>query len=180
MPKEQNVPNTSAGKLHLLDLADMKIQMGDRWTRMADAVERFFEGAVRRNLGPGDTFVRKGELTYIMLFRNLTVEEAQLKCRTISEEVCERVFGDQIHRASLRSLVVPLSPDTLVGNTISDALEELLERKGKEVIIQITSKGQSEPETKKVSSPEVSDEKPLTFLYRPIWDATKNVVITYL
>src|ERR1700677_3372568 len=134
MAKDQNAPNTSAGKLHLLDLADMKIQMGDRWTRMAEAAERFFEGAVRRNLGPGDTFVRKAELTYILLFRNLTPEEAQLKCRTISEEVCERLFGDQIHRASLRNLVVPLSPDAIVGNTISDALDELLEHKGREVI----------------------------------------------
>jgi hypothetical protein len=180
MSKDQAVPNTSAGKLHLLDLAAMKSQMGDRWTRMADAMENFFEGAVRRNLGPGDTFVRKSELTYILLFRNLTAEEAQLKCRTISEEVCERLFGDQIHRASLRNLVLPLSADTLVGNTISDALDELLERKGKEIIVQITSKAQPEPEIRKETAPEVPDDKALTFLYRPIWDATKNVVITYL
>jgi hypothetical protein len=180
MSKDLPIPNTSAGKLHLLDLADMKIQMADRWTRWAEAAERFFEGAVRRNLSPGDTFVRKAELTYILLFRNLTAEEAQLKCRTISEEVCERLFGDQIHRASLRNLVIALSPDALVGNTISDALNELLERKGKEVIVQITSKAQPAPEIKKSPAADVSDEKALTFMYRPIWDATKNVVITYL
>jgi hypothetical protein len=134
--------NASAGKLHLLDLADMKSRMGDRWARMADPVERFFEGAVRRNLGPGDTFLRQGELSYILLFRDLSAEEAQVKCRTISEEVCERLFGDQIQRASVRTLVVPLGPDALAGNAISGALDELLERKGREIIVQVsTAKG---------------------------------------
>jgi hypothetical protein len=81
MSSHSAVPSASAGKLHLLDLADLKKQMGDRWTRMADPVERFFEDAVRRNLGPGDTFMRQGELSYILLFQNLSPEEAQINLR---------------------------------------------------------------------------------------------------
>ena len=183
MSSHSAVPSASAGKLHLLDLADLKKQMGDRWTRMADPVERFFEGAVRRNLGPGDTFMRQGELSYILLFQNLSPEEAQIKCRAISEEVCERLFGDQIKSASLRTLVVALGPDALAGNAISGALDDLLERKGREVIIQVTaSKGPAPAAmsgTPKAADDD-ADEALSTFLYRPLWDATKNVVLTYL
>jgi hypothetical protein len=178
-----NTSNASAGKLHLLDLADMKSQMGERWARMADPVERFFEGAVRRNLGPGDTFLRQGELSYLLLFRDLSPEEAQIKCRTISEEVCERLFGDQIQRASLRTLVMPLGPDVAVGNAISGALDELLERKGRETILQISKGGAAAPDAPAPVShaPDEGCEIDTTsYLYRPIWDATKKVVLTYL
>jgi hypothetical protein len=183
MSSEPIPTSASAGKLHLLDLADIKAQMGGRWARMADPVERFFEGAVRRNLGPGDTFLRQGELSYILLFRDLAAEEAQVKCRTIAEEVCERLFGDQIQCASLRTVVVALGPDALAGDAISGALDEMLERKGKELIVEVASSKMKEPAAVP-SAPgapaEESDENEFTFLYRPIWDATKNVVITYL
>ncbi len=150
---------------------------------MADPVERFFEGAVRRNLGPGDTFMRQGELSYILLFQNLSPEEAQVKCRAISEEVCERLFGDQIKSASLRTLVVSLGPDALAGNAISSALNDLLERRGREVIIQVTASKDPAPaamsRTSKVPD-DGADETSSMFLYRPLWDATKNVVLTYV
>lgn len=183
MPSETITANASAGKLHLLDLAEMKAQMGERWTRMADPVERFFEGAVRRNLGPGDTFLRQGELSYILLFRDLSAEEAQVKCQTIAEEVCGRLFGDQVESASLRTVVAALGPDAMAGGAISGALDEMLERKGKEVIVKWDPSGPVEPK-ESPSAPGTSEaesgEDALTFLYRPIWDATKNVVITYL
>jgi hypothetical protein len=183
MPSDPIAPSASAGKLHLLDLANVKTQMGDRWARMADPVERFFEGAIRRNLGPGDTFLRQGELSYILLFHNLSPEETQVKCRIIAEEVCERLFGDQVQGASLRTLVVALGPDALAGDAISGTLDELLERKGKELIVDVAAPQKQEPKTglPGPGAPAAeSDEKRYTFLYRPIWDATKNVVITYL
>jgi GGDEF domain-containing protein len=182
MAQDMTGPKSSAGKLHLLDFADIKAQIGDRWARMGDPMERFFEGAVRRNLGPGDTFFRQGELSYILLFRDLSAEEAQLKCRTISEQVCERLFGDQVHRASLRILVAPLDQDQIAGSAVSSALDELLERKGKEVIFQAsTAKDASvrNPPAAKDPDPAAAAQD-YHFIFRPIWDATKNVVITYL
>ena len=179
MASEQTVTTASAGKLHLLDLAGLKNQMGERWARMAGPVEGFFEGAVRRNLGPGDTFSRHEELSYILIFRNLSPEEAQVKCRIIAEEVCERLFGDQVKKASFRMLVMPLPPDALAAGSAPGALNELLERKGKEMIFQSSSgKEANAPAVTAAATP--SDEAEFHFLYRPIWDATKNVVVTYL
>jgi hypothetical protein len=183
MLTDQAVANASAGKLHFLDLADLKAQMGSKWTRMEDTVERFFEGAMRRNLGPGDSFIRQGELSYILLFRSLGPEEAQLKCRTICEEVCERLFGDQVYRASLRTLISPLKPDFVAGDEGAAALDEHLERHGKETIFRVDPAGDSASPAAAHPAPaeaEAESEDGMTFSYRPIWDATKNVVVTYL
>jgi hypothetical protein len=178
MSSNQTVAGATAGKLHLLDLAALKSQMGDRWARMADPVECFFEGAVRRNLGPGDIFFRQGELSYILMFRALSPDEAQLKCRSISEEVSERLFGDRVSKASFRALVMPLPPDALAGAAMPDGLDELLENKGKETIFLATASKDQETSAK-VDEPAADTEEP-TYFYRPIWDATKNVVVTYL
>src|ERR1700734_3613077 len=98
-------PTNSAGKLHLLDLAQIKGKLGDKWLRMSAHVERFFETAIRHSLGPGDTYSRLDELSYVVLFRGLSPIEAQLKCRVISEEVCQRLFGEQGMQVKLRNLV---------------------------------------------------------------------------
>lgn len=166
----------TAGKLQLLDLAAMKTQMGDKWARKADAMESFFEGAVRRSLGPGDSFTRQGELSYVLMFRDLSPEEAQLKCRTIAEEVSERLFGDQVKKAGFRSLVMPMPPGAPVA---PEGVDSLLEQKGKEMIFLATNSGEQKaaPEAQATATQEAED---LTFCYRPIWDATKNVVVTYL
>jgi hypothetical protein len=180
MSMDQATVSTSAGKLHLLDLAALKSQMGDKWARKVDAMECFFEGAVRRSLGPGDTFSRQGELSYILMFRDLSPDEAQLKCRAIAEEVSERLFGDQVKKASFRTLIMPLQPETLSGVALPGGLDALLESKGKETIFLATNSGeQKAPPQAEADVPAPDADEP-TYIYRPIWDATKNVVVTYL
>jgi hypothetical protein len=177
-------PRTVAGKLHLLDLSGIKSRMGERWERTSDLVERFFDGAIRRNLGPGDTFIRQSELSYILLLRDLSPDEAKIKCCTICEELSERLFGDQVHSASLRTLVASLVSSALPEDAPTEAFDEILERDGSETIIRVgPAPGQSATAT---GDPEQnwSDEgrcpAPLKFKHRPIWDTATNVVVSYL
>jgi GGDEF domain-containing protein len=176
-------PRTAAGKLHLLDLTDIKARMGARWEKTSDLVERFFDGAIRRNLGPGDTFVRLGEMSYILLLRDLSPEEAKIKCCTICEELSERLFGDQVHSASLRALVTSLASSTLPEDAPVEAFDEILERDGSETIIRVGpppgANGASAPHHEGLD--DGSNEcAPLRFKHRPIWDTATNVVISYL
>jgi hypothetical protein len=175
-------PRTVAGKLHLLDLTGIKERMGARWERTGELVERFFDGAIRRNLGPGDTFVRQGELSYILLLRDLSPEEAKIKCCTICEELSERLFGDQVHSASLRSLVASLVASALPDDAPTEAFDEFLERDGSETIIRVgPPPGQNGASgTEKNWEGEDADSAPLKFKHRPIWDTATNVVISYL
>lgn len=180
-------PVKSAGKLHLLDLSAIRSQMADRWERMSASIARFFESAIRRHLGPGDTFTREGELSYLLLFRELSPDEARLKCCTICEELGERLFGDEVQGASLRALVAALTPGLAAND--APAVDAMLERQGKETIIRIRPARDGVPagETANEVAPpspspahEPSAKAAPTFRWRPLWDAAKSVVITYL
>ncbi len=187
-------PVTSAGKLHLLDLGHLKERFGGKWPRMASHVETFFEAAIRRSLGPGDTFSRMGELSYIVLFRELSAEEAQLKCQTISEEVCERLFGQQGTQVTLRNLVANVSIASLPpGIEAHGMLDALLEREGKETIVSRQAPDRivkaEVAQSERILSLRFANDSTvlhristaeIDYLYRPVWDAAKQVVVTYL
>ena len=185
-------PVASAGKIHLLDLGALKARLGNKWTRMAQHVQMFFEAAIRRALGPGDTFCAHEELSYLVMFRDLTPAEAELKCIAISEEVCRRLFGANGEHVSLRNLVAHVGlASAPSGPAARVALNSVLERDGKEVLV---ARG-GEPENEPHSIPAIDlrwalgggqfkrqrislDE--IGFVYRPLWDLTNQVVLTYL
>ena len=135
----------SAGKLQLLDLAPLKAHIGNKWERLSTHLETFFETAIKRSLAAGDTYTRVNELSYLVLFRGLSVEETQLRCSIISQEICQRLFGEHSVEASLRNLVACVD----IGDLPTDvgkinALDSLLEQCGKETIIS-ASHLQAEP-----------------------------------
>lgn len=175
------VPKSVTGKLHLLDLSEIKNRMGEKWERTAPLAERFFEGAIRRNLGPGDSFIRQGELCYILLLRDLTPEEARVKCLTICEGLGERLFGNDHAGASLRALLAPLAGAPLLTGESAGQLDSFLEREGSETIIAPAApEGQSAEATAQTSAGNEDFQLPIRFHHRPIWDTAVNVVINYL
>ena len=169
--------SASAGKIQVLDLAQLKDHIGPKWNRMAEPVQQFFEAAIRRHLGPGDSFHRSGELTYLVVFRGLSPSETEFKCAAISEEVCARLFGSNGAEVILRNLVanVRASDIPAVGQGVTE-LDALLEQRGREVLVSKESaqaeaalrvRIRSEPDTiRRIASAD------LGFAYRPVWDST--------
>ncbi len=180
--------SNSAGKLHLLDLIQIKTRLGDKWLRMATHVERFFETAIRRSMGPGDTYSRLDELSYLVLFRALSPEEAEIKCRAISEEICQRLFGEQGMQVSLRNLVASVNIASLPPDIPAQAvLDAHMERVGRATIV---SRGNpdgpvivAQSLSLRISGDDafgrVSTDE-IEYFYRPVWDTVKQVVVTYL
>ncbi len=167
------------GKLHLLDLSEIKRRVGARWEKSAATAERFFEAAIRRHLGQGDSFIRHGELSYILLLRDLTPEEAKIKCCTICEGLGERLFGNEIGAASLRALLAPLQGAPALTGESAAQLDLFLEREGSEIII--GKEGVAAPAAPPPPPP--MEEKPAFTVrchHRPLWDTAVNVVINYL
>ena len=181
----------SAGKIHLLDLGALKERLGPKWDRMAQHVQMFFEAAIRRSLRPGDTFCRFEELGYLVMFRELSAAEAELKCASISEEVCKRLFGENGEQVSLRNLVAHVGLTTVPSGAEGNAaLNTLLERTGKEVVIKSGGGAKlrvqrEEPTFRlRVGGVPLSRQRipasEISFVYRPIWDSVNGVVLTYL
>jgi hypothetical protein len=130
----------AAAKLHVLQLEPIKEKLGPRWGRLSDLVHQLFEQALKRAQGPGDSFVSVGELSYVVTFRGLSPEEANLACAAVANEACKLLFGDGLHDISVRSLVgtVPLS----AAHAAADwhKVSALLEQHGQEIVIRSGSR----------------------------------------
>lgn len=177
----------SAGKIHLLGLEAIRARLGDKWEKMSGLVHRYFEAAIRREMQPGDTFQHFGELSYLVLFRGASLAEAQLKCHAIAESVTKRLFGEEDQDVSVRNLTAPLDAMTL--DQIEDCVRvnDHLEEFGQETLIHSRA-GKTEvtsAATIRVRMShsgvqhQISKVRP-AFVYRPLWDTAKGVVLTYI
>jgi len=125
-----------AAKLHVLALTPLKEQLGAKWPRLSQLVHKLFETAIARAQGPGDYFAQLDELSYIAIFRNLTVADATQVCATIAREVCLALFGDQVEEVSVRNVVSSITiPDGTDLPRVGRLIEAILERNGTETVI---------------------------------------------
>ncbi len=84
----------AAGKLQLLDLEEIKDKLGDRWQSIADRAMQIAEGIIERRLSSSDVLARYEDDSYVILFADLTEEQARLKAAAIAREVRERLLGE--------------------------------------------------------------------------------------
>ncbi len=84
----------SAGKLQLLNLDEIKRDAGDRWEQMAEKAHTIAEQVIRHRLAPSDVLAPYDDNSFIVLFAELTEEQARLKAAAIAREVRERLLGE--------------------------------------------------------------------------------------
>jgi hypothetical protein len=187
----------SAGKMTLLGLENIKLRLGERWEKVSGSVHRFYEAALEKRMGPGDAFYKVGEMSYVAVFPNLSAAEAQVKCVAVAEEVCRRMFGDDTGEVSVRSVVGEIDSKLVLEDVdIAATIQQCLELNGMETIVSedgrtlpkpsilpdLPAKGEKQlsvafgPGARAVPL----TEKELSFVYRPIWDAARQVVLMYL
>lgn len=153
---------------------------------------KVFETAIRRELRPGDTFLRSDEMSYLVIFPGLSQAEAQLKCAAIAEEVCRKLFGEDDENIQLRSLVAQID-ETVIAQAAAGShnlLDEFLERNGIEAIVSKNELRRAQEEASQMSfrlsfthlvqRHENVSATEISFIYRPIWDAKNRAIITYL
>lgn len=178
----------SAGKIHLLGLEDVQQRLDKKWNRMSELVHRYFEAAIRREVGSDDSFVKVDELSYLLLLRESSLAEAELKCAKISGEVCEHLFGENAVDVSTRSLTLPVNDADLSLAAVQRAMNALLEKEGREARFYLDHQSASSDVHQNIRVQLDTDfeqthylpiENP-DFLYRPIWDSVRGIIVTYL
>ena len=105
----------AAAKLHVLHLDPIKAKLGEKWERLSNLVHKLFERTLYQAQGPRDHFLLVDELSYVVTFHDLSLEEAGLACATVARKVCELLFGSDIDDIAVRSLVGPVSSALLSG-----------------------------------------------------------------
>lgn len=83
----------AAGKLQLINFDEIRAKLGDRWPAMADKARHITEQVIAKRLAASDVSAPMGD-GYIILFAELTEEQARLKATAIGREVRERLLGE--------------------------------------------------------------------------------------
>jgi hypothetical protein len=126
----------SAAKLHVLQLEPIKARLGPKWEKLSALVHTLFEKSLRHAQGPADHFLLVDEMSYVVTFHNLSLEEASLACASVAKEVCGLLFGADVDDITIRGLVGLVSASMLENAAGKGAqITELLERTGGEIIV---------------------------------------------
>jgi hypothetical protein len=184
-----NLNQPLAGRVNFVGLSKIRDKLGDRWDRVANRADEIASKAIERRLTAADVYTRYQELNYLIIFAQLSKEQAQLKCALIAEEITKHLLGEDVG-AELLDVKTMLS--ALDGYAVFEdvpSVETLaLRLAGDEAAAAQGAAARGAP-----PSPDENDawwetdpgvdSDPLAavqLVYRPMWDVKHNAVTTYL
>jgi len=197
----ESAPSLQASRVNIIGLKRVKERFGDAWKRVADRADRIVRNVIERHLDPGDIYATWGEDTYITVFARLSEQEARVKCYLIGNEIVRTLLGDDAAEFLEVKTAVTRVDGSVDLRTVG-SMAQLFE--GAEVISPLapppepTAAPKAEVkrgvDTGLVLTP-IERERPaapegeavrtdvlagVDFVFRPMWDPTRNVIATYL
>lgn len=184
-----------AGRVNFIGLSKIRDELGGRWPQVAARADEIARKAIEHRLTDVDVYTQYHELQYLIIFAQMTQEQAQLKCALIAEEIAKRLLGED---AATGLLEVKTMVSQLDGSikfedvpSIAALAASLAEPGG-------TSDGgrddgaEKSPAHAAAGGPEKDDawwatnhggQDPLAavqLVYRPMWDVKRDAVTTYV
>ncbi len=83
-----------SGNIHMVGLHRIRERVGEDWPRIAERANEMAQAAIRRACGPDDLFLAYDELSFLIIFANMSREQAQLRCIEIVEDITRRLLGE--------------------------------------------------------------------------------------
>ncbi len=87
-------PNFIAGRVNLIGLSKIRDRLGPNWEKLSARAHEIARHEIGRRLTPADVYTRHNEFQYLLIFSQLSKEQAQLKCALIAQEVAKRLLGE--------------------------------------------------------------------------------------
>jgi hypothetical protein len=160
-----------AGRMQFLNMEEIRKHFGDKWESMAEKAYSIAEQVINHRLAPTDVCAPYDDDSYILLFAELTEEQARLKAASISREIRERLLGElgiddrnwaKAFVGDIKTLV-PVKP----GETIT--IEQIGQQLAKTEDIAPPPLSQADAELQR----KVGE---VGICYRPTWYAPKKVI----
>jgi hypothetical protein len=192
---------SSAGKMTVLGLEGVRARLTDRWDKISERVHAYFAMLLEREMKQGDCYYQLDELSYLIVFRDLSKDGAQIKTLAIAQAASRHLFGEDTGAVAIRLIVGAVDGQALLHDDPIAAVQAGLHRNGTETIVAPDGsvappeagfvRGEivaDEPATQRLhvvfgpdcDHPELIRENRIAFRYRPIWDAKRKVILTYL
>lgn len=86
--------NAAVGQVMILNLDAARKRIGEKWPLVSRHVHMLVDNLLSRRLGRENVYFQCEEGLYAIVFSDRTKEEAEARCRELSIEIMERLFGD--------------------------------------------------------------------------------------
>lgn len=200
-------PSLQASRVNIIGLKRVKEHFGDEWQRVADRADRIARNVIERHLDPGDVYAAWGLDTYVTVFARMSEQEARVKCYLIGNEIVRTLLGDEasefleVKTAVTRidgsvdlkaagsmdrlfagaEVIGPLAPPSEAAPA-PDAPPDSAGSMGAELGLSFLPIERDRPAAPVV--PESDGVRAnllvgIDFVFRPMWDPTRNVIATY-
>ncbi|MBF0335839.1 MAG: hypothetical protein HQL40_19725, partial [Alphaproteobacteria bacterium] len=80
-------------KLYLISLQEFRVAVGDHWRRLEPRAVMISEATIKRHLGRGQNWGRKGAELFVLIFPNMPAEQATDLVTVIAAEIGRRLLG---------------------------------------------------------------------------------------
>lgn len=168
-----------AGRVNFIGLSKIREKLGERWPAVSDRADEITRRAIERRLTSVDVYTRYKELHYLIVFAQLTKEQAQLKCALIAEDITKRLLGEDIapELLDVKTMISPLGGDVAFEDV--PTIEELAAK---------LAEGGEDPSPapaddnwwESQDDPAADPLDGLRIVYRPMWDVRRNAVTTFV
>lgn len=169
---------TQAGSIHLLGLESLREKLGNRWEAASSRIQQLAEKLLDQHLGPTDAWFRHGNGTYVVVFATLGPEQARLICAKVVEELQTLLLGHaDTESITVHTAVHEIGADVMfVPARLKDMLDGALHQSFHAARDAQTAGGAAVGWAASAPQP----MGPLSVKYRPVWDAKRQVLSTYL
>lgn len=129
-------PTIMAGSIQLIGMAEIKEQLGARWSAVADIACRIAEQTIQRHISDEDAYQRHGDDTFVLCFASSDKAHAEAKTKSIGDEIASMLaqqtpqIGLQVDHtvAELKWADIDNGGAESVAETIARELRQLRER----------------------------------------------------
>jgi len=160
------------GSVNVINLEEIKAQIGSRWDRLKNAVWAHLEGLLRQRLSSNDFYVQLDEVTFVLCSPSANREEAQIFCLRIAHELHNAMLGNcEMDRIKIARVVSSTGDSIEIVPIAGEALKQLARRAG----LDGSEEGNSTMVQATASTPKLA----ISHAFFPLWDCQREVITTY-
>lgn len=161
-------------QVYLLDLSKIRDSLGPKWDQSLDKIHIKADSIIQSHLTARDLFIRRDDVSYLVVFDALPKLQGHLKANTLNEEIARALVGTE--EAGKLICVMDVAIDAKGEVVISQApgKDQLIT----ELVSQADRDRATGAKTQGDQSPIMLDG--VEFIYRPMLVTRTRVVSTYV
>jgi hypothetical protein len=165
-------------RVFVISFESWQAKLGNKWERLQDKVHATARSILDQRLSDHSLYVKRDDISYLVVMSGATVREAQLRCRIIGKEIMERLAGKESEADIVDLKSAEVDADGTLHLHDLPPMQDMLEQLPQEVSDKAISADTVDPGLFKEGA-SAGLEK-VKFIYRPMLAVRTKVLSTFI